>query len=69
MKIEQKIRAIYNWGNVVKIEKVLRIKSGQTYYNYVWDVDGEKSSRNWFGFETLDECVEDCLTYLSIKNG
>ncbi len=53
---------------VVKIKKVLRIKSGQTYYNYVWDVDGEKS-RNWFGFDTIDKCVEDCLTHLTIKNG
>lgn len=65
--LEQKIRAIFNSGNLVKIEKVIRIKSGETHYKYVWDVDGEKS-RNWFGFDTIDECVEDCVTHLTIKN-
>ena len=65
--LEQKIRAIFNSGNLVKIEKVIRIKSDKTHYNYVWDVDGIKT-RNWFGFETIDECVEDCVTHLTIKN-
>ena len=65
--LEEKIKAIFNSGNHVKIEKVIRIKSDKTYYNYVWYVDGT-TSRNWFGFDTLDECVEDCVTHLSIKN-
>jgi hypothetical protein len=65
--LEQKIRAIFNSGNVVKIEKVIRTKSGETYYKYVWDVDGTKT-RKWFGFDTIDECIEDCLTYLTINS-
>jgi hypothetical protein len=65
--LEQKLRAIFNSGNIVKIEKVIRTKSGKTYYNYVWYADGAKT-RNWFGFETIDECVEDCLTYLTINS-
>ena len=65
--LEEKIKAIFNSGNLVKIEKVIRTKSGETHYKYVWDVDGEKS-RNWFGFDTIDECVEDCVTHLTIKN-
>ncbi len=65
--LEEKIRAIFNSGNVVKIEKVMRTKSEETYYKYIWDVDGVKT-RNWFGFDTIDECVEDCLTYLTINS-
>lgn len=65
--LEDKIKTIFNSGNVVKIEKVMRTKSGETHYNYVWDVDGIKT-RNWFGFETIDECVEDCLTHLTINS-
>ena len=64
--LEEKMKTIFNSGNVVKVEKVIRTKSGGTYYKYVWDVDGTKS-RNWFGFHTLDECVEDCLTHLTIN--
>jgi len=65
--LEQKLRAIFNSGNLVKIEKVIRTKSDKTYYNYVWYVD-EIKSRNWFGFETIDECIEDCLTHLTINS-
>jgi hypothetical protein len=64
--LEDKLRTIFNSGKVVKIEKVIRMKGEKTYYKYVWDVDGKKSLRNWFGYDTLDECVEDCLTYLAI---
>jgi hypothetical protein len=64
--LEEKIRTVFNSGNVVKIEKVIRTKTNQTYYNYIWDIDGTKS-RNWFGFETIDECIEDCLTHLTIN--
>ena len=65
--LDEKIRAIFNSGKVVKIEKLLRIKDGETYYKYRWDVDGKQSS-NWFGFDTIDECVDDCLTYLTINS-
>ena len=65
--LEEKMRAIFNSGNIVKIEKVMRTKSGETYYKYIWDVDGVKT-RNWLGFNTIDECVEDCLTYLTINS-
>ena len=65
--LEAKLKAIYNSVNVVKIEKVMIMTSEKTYYNYIWDIDGTKSI-NWFGFETIDECVEDCLTHLTIKN-
>jgi hypothetical protein len=65
--LDEKIRAIFNSGNVVKIEKVKRTKSGDTHYKYVWSVD-EKQTTNWFGFDTIDECVEDCLIYLTINS-
>lgn len=65
--LEEKMRAIYNSGDVVKIEKVLRTKNGEKHYKYVWNVDG-KQTTNWFGFNTIDECVEDCLTHLTINS-
>ena len=65
--LEEKMRAIFNSADVVKIEKVLRTKNGENHYKYVWNVDGEQTT-NWFGFNTIDECVEDCLTYLTINS-
>ena len=65
--LEQKVRTVFNSANVVKIEKVMRMKNEKTYYNYIWNIDGIKS-RNWFGFETIDECIEDCLTHLTINS-
>lgn len=65
--LEEKMRTIFNSGDVVKIEKVLRTKNGENHYKYVWNVDG-KQTRNWLGFDTIDECVEDCLTYLTINS-
>lgn len=38
--LDDKMRAIFNSGNVVKIEKVLRTKSGEKHYKYIWTVDG-----------------------------
>jgi anaerobic ribonucleoside-triphosphate reductase len=66
MGLEEKIRAIFDSGNAVKIEKVKRTKSGETYYQYIWSMD-ESSTTNWFGFNTIDECVEDCITVLTIS--
>jgi hypothetical protein len=65
--LEEKIRAIYNSSKTARLDKVLRIKSGVNYYNYVWTIDGAQSG-NWFGFKTLDECVDDCITYLAIEH-
>ena len=65
--LEEKMRAIFNSGDVVKIEKVLRTKNGEKHYKYVWNHDG-KQTTNWFGFNTIDECVEDCLFHLTINS-
>jgi hypothetical protein len=65
--LEDKLRAIFNSGDLVKIEKVLRTKDGGTYFKYMWSVDGTGTT-NWFGFDTIEECVEDCLTYLTLNS-
>lgn len=65
--LEEKMRAIFNSGDAVKIEKVLRTKNGEKHYKYIWNVDGNQT-RNWFGFDTIDECVEDCITNLAINS-
>lgn len=65
--LEEKMRVIFNSGDVVKFEKVLRTKNDKKHYKYVWNVNG-KQTTNWFGFNTIDECVEDCLTHLTINS-
>jgi hypothetical protein len=50
------MRAIFNSGDVVKIEKVLRTKNGEKHYKYVWSVDG-KQTTNWFGFNTFEYII------------
>lgn len=65
--LEQKIRAIFNSGELVRIEKVARTKDGKKYHKYFWTVDGV-SSTNWFGFDTIEECIDECLSHLSINS-
>jgi hypothetical protein len=65
--LEDKMKAIFNSGDSVKIEKVLRTKDGDKHFKYMWSVDG-KQATNWFGFDTIDDCIEDCLTYLTINS-
>ena len=59
--------AIFDSSNTVKIEKVTRIKEGEKHFKYLWNVDGVQS-KNWLGFDTIDECLDDCLTHLIIKS-
>jgi hypothetical protein len=62
-----KILAIFKSGAQVRIEKVIRIKDKEYHHNYIWNIDGTVSS-NWFGFKTLEECIEDCLAHVAIMN-
>ena len=66
--LEEKIRGIFNSCNTAKIEKVLRTKDGEKYYKYVWSIGEPKTQCSWFGFDTLDECCDDFLTYLTIMS-
>lgn len=65
--LQEKIRAIFNSGNIVRIEKVARSKEGVTHYRYAWHIDGSQSA-NWYGFETIDGCVDDCITHLTVNS-
>jgi len=65
--LSDKINTIYNSSDEVKIEKVKRIKDGVTFFNYIWSVNGY-STPNWFGFNSLEECVDNCLDWVVINS-
>lgn len=65
--LEEKIMAIFNTSRSFKIEKVNRRKDGEDTLRYLWNIDGVQC-RDWLGFDSLDECIDDCLTYLTINS-
>jgi hypothetical protein len=65
--LEQKLRAIFDYSDTAKIEKVTRTKGGIEYFKYIWSVNNI-SSTNWFGFDSLEECLEDCLSHQAINS-
>ena len=71
--LSEKMNSIFNSGESIKFQNVVRRKEGEWYSRIIWEhvqLPGDQHIRScdWWGFETIDECVEDCLTYLTLKS-
>jgi hypothetical protein len=70
----EKISTIFKSGKSISFQNEVRRKDGEWYSRITWkhiqQPNGSviKQSTIWFGFDTIDECVEDCLTYLAINS-
>jgi len=69
--LSDKITAIFNSGKSIRFQNTVKRKDGEWYSRIVWEevqLPGNKTIKSceWFGFETIDEAVEDCLTYIVI---
>ena len=67
------LNAIFNSGHSIRFQNVVRRKEGEWYNRIIWEHVQEPSHSviktcDWFGFETIEEAVDNCLTYLSILN-
>ena len=69
--LSDKLKAIFNSGKSIRFQNTVKRKDGEWHSRIVWEEVELPSNRTiksceWFGFETIDEAVEDCLTYLTI---
>jgi hypothetical protein len=69
----EKISTIFKSGKSISFQNEVRRKDGEWYSRITWkhiqQPNGSVIKQStWFGFDTIDECVEDCLTYLEINS-
>ena len=69
----EKISTIFKSGKSISFQNEVRRKDGEWYSRITWkhiqQPNGSVIKQStWFGFDTIDECVEDCLTYLVINS-
>jgi hypothetical protein len=70
--LSEKMNAIFSSGKSIRFQNVVRRKDGEWYSRIRWEevqLPGNQhiKSCDWFGFETIDEAVEDCLNYITIE--
>lgn len=69
--LSDKMKAIFKSGKSIRFQNTVRRKYGEWYSRIIWEevqlpTNKIINSCEWFGFETIDEAVEDCLTYIVI---
>ncbi len=67
------LNAIFNSGHSIRFQNVVRRKDGEWYNQIIWEHVQQPTHSvikrcDWFGFETIEEAADDCLTYLAILN-
>lgn len=70
--LSEKMNAIFNSGKSIRFQNVIKRKDGEWYSRIIWEqvqMPGGQhvKSCDWWGFETIEEAVEDCLNYLVIE--
>jgi hypothetical protein len=71
--LEEKMNAIFNSGKSIRFQNVIKRKDGEWYSRVIWEqvqLPGGQNikSCDWWGFDTIGECVDDCLTYIVINS-
>lgn len=66
-----KMNTIFKSGKSIRFQNQVRRKDGEWYSRIIWEHTQLPSnsvikSCEWFGFETIEEAVEDCLNYVVI---
>jgi hypothetical protein len=69
--LSETLNAIFNSGHSIRFQNVVRRKEGEWYSQIIWEHlqqpgNSVIKSCDWFGFETIDEAADNCLTYLTI---
>jgi len=71
--LEEKLTAIFNSGYSIVFQNTVKRKDGEWHSRIIWKHVGLPGNRHikdcdWWGFDTIGEAVEDCLTYIVLKN-
>lgn len=73
MKLKKKLSKVFKSGYSIKFQNVVRRKDGEWHNRIIWEHIQLPNSiiiggSEWFGFEDIEDCVDDCLKYLELKN-
>lgn len=77
MNLNEKLEKIFNSDYRVIIKNVERLKwsdSLTSYNRIIWEVylknysETPISKSEWFGFDNVENCIDDCLKFLIQKN-
>ena len=66
----EKINVIFNSGKSIRFQNVVKRKDGKWHNRIVWshtEIGHDIHSCSWWGFDTIEEAVDDCLNYLLIS--
>ena len=70
--LEEKMNAVFNSGKSIRFQNQVKRKDGEWYSRIIWEhvqLPGNRviKSCDWWGFETIEEAVDDCLDYIVIE--
>jgi hypothetical protein len=71
--LEEKFKAIFSSGYSISFQNEVRRNDSEWYSRITWKHiqqpgGGIIKQCEWFGFDNIEECVDDCLTYVAIKS-
>ena len=71
--LNEKMNAIFNSGESIRFQNVVRRKDGEWNSRIVWEhvqLPGGQHIKgcDWWGFDSIEDAAEDCLNYLVISN-
>lgn len=70
MNLSGKFRKIFESGYSIIFQNEIKRKDGEWYSRIVWKHIQLPNNQiikqcEWFGFEDIDDCVDDCLKYIN----
>lgn len=73
MTLNDKFNQIFTSGRSILFQNEIRRSDGEWYSRIVWkhrQLPGNQIIKQckWFGFEEIEECVDDCLKYINSLN-
>lgn len=73
MTLSEKFKKVFESGHSISFQNQVRRSDGEWHSRIIWQHHQLPSNRTikeceWFGFEEIEECVDDCLKYLESIN-
>lgn len=72
MNLKKKMDKIFDSGYLISFQNEVKRKDGEWHSRIVWKhlqppMNQIIEDCEWFGFEDIEECVDDCLKYINSK--
>lgn len=72
MDLKEKLSKVFESGYSISFQNDVRRKDGEWHSRIVWKHIQLPNGRvikqcEWFGFNDIEDCVEDCLKYINSK--